>query len=166
MDALLRESLSAGTKPFDGNLIHTADLLPLSHLSQVLAKTIQVLRSKWPDAELRRHADWHEHDGYLTSSATSCWSEVEDLVSSPEHLYANRPGEDFVRIGIYDLQGSFYLRVWVPDENDDPELHPGRWGSFDIAGPDELLRAVQAFATGLALRTTSAVAYFTACSAE
>jgi hypothetical protein len=165
MDEFLERACSRASKSFDGFTLFPKDLLPLTELASALAATVDFLQTKFPAAELLRHADWHEHDGFITSSAASSWAEVSMIVASPDSLYASRVGEDFVRLGIYERTGSFYLRIWVPDEDDDPEQYPGRWGSFDLSSSHNLVNQVASSLTIPGLETSEAKSYFEARSA-
>jgi hypothetical protein len=139
MDDPLHIAMTNGAKPFAGSTLHLSDLIPLSALQALLAEVVAYLKSENPEATLLRHADWHEHDGYLTASSPTTWEELVSLASSEESLYYQRPGDDFVQIGIYEANGAFYLRINVIEEDDDPEQYPGRWGSFDVSAPEPLL---------------------------
>ena len=99
MDKFLQQACAVGSKPFDGLTLRPKDLLPLTQLSSLLATTVAVLRNEFPAAELLRHADWHEHDGYVSGSVASNWADLEAIVASPEDLYASRPGDDLSALG-------------------------------------------------------------------
>jgi hypothetical protein len=139
MDDRLHIALTSGSEPFAGNTLHLSDLISLKDLRTLLADVVVYLKAEIPEAMLLRHADWHEHDGYRTASSPASWEELVKLTSSEQSLYDQRPGDDFVQIGIYEATGAFYLRINVVEENDDPEQYPGRWGSFDVSAPEPLL---------------------------
>jgi hypothetical protein len=139
MDDPLHIALTNGAKPFASNTLHLSDLIPLRDLQTLLADVIAYLKAENQEATLLRHADWHEHDGYRTASSPTNWGELVNLASSEQFLYDQRPGDDFVQIGVYEATGAFYLRINVVEEDDDPEQYPGRWGSFDVSAPEPLL---------------------------
>jgi hypothetical protein len=139
MDDPLHLALTNGTTPFAGSTLHLSDLIPLSELQTLLANVVAYLKAEIPEATLLRHADWHEHDGYLTASSPTTWEDVVNLASSEESLYNQRPGDDFVQIGIYEANRAFYLRISVIEEDNDPEQFPGRLGSFDVSASEPLL---------------------------
>jgi hypothetical protein len=166
MDEPLFRAWSDGLPPFDGVTLRSADLVPLELLFHMLSETIGFLREKFPEAKLLRHDDWHEHDGYITSSVPTDWGEVSGLITSATALYEQRPGDDFVRIGIYEPQGAFYLRIGVPDEDDDPELYPGRWGMFDVSAAEPLIAELKSVLRWDGLETSDTMAYFNERSAR
>lgn len=139
MDESLHIALKNGSEPFTGNTLHLSDLIPLKDLRALLEVIVAFLKAEVPGAVLQRHADWHEHDGYITESSPTNWEELASLVSSEQSLYDQRPGDDFVQIGIYEASGAFYLRINVIEEDGDPEQYPGRWGSFDVSAKESLL---------------------------
>ena len=165
MDQPLTASLAAGTPPFDGQTLCLPELLPLEELVRVLGVTVTALRARWPEADLLHHEDWLEHDGYITNSKPFTWAELMALVASPEALYVGRPSDDFVRTGVYSPTAGFYLRVWVPDENDDPEHYPGRWGSFDLSANAEVLAKLEQALPSQGFLRCSARSYFNQRSA-
>lgn len=166
MDEPLLRAWSGGLPPFDGVTLRPTDLVPLELLFQMLSETIGFLREKFSESTLLRHADWHEHDGYITASVPTDWETVTGLITSAEALYEQRPGDDFVCIGIYEAQGAFYLRIGVPDENDDPELYPGRWGMFDVSAAEPLIAELKSVLGRDGLVTSDAKTYFTERSAR
>jgi hypothetical protein len=143
VDSPLHHALATGSPPFDGQTLCPSDLLPLDKLAPILATVVTCLRARWPAEKPLRHEDWHEHDGYITSSMPSTWTDLAALFASSESLYSGCPRDDFVRVGIYAMNAGFYLRVWVPDEDDDPEFRPGRRGTFDLSASEEVLTELE-----------------------
>jgi hypothetical protein len=160
MDAALQHAWLSSSPPFNGVTLRTEDLVRLERLSQLLSTAIVFLREEFGDASLLQHADWHEHDGYITSSAATDWNALANLVASPETLYEQRRGEDFVRIGVYEGRGGFYLRIWVPEDNDDPEEYPGRWGSFDVSAAEPVVVRLNRALGSAGLVLSNAKPYF------
>ena len=160
VDSYLQQSLSTGSPPLGGQTTYPPDLVPLDRLASILTVVVTCLQAKSPAEALLRHEDWHEHDGYITISKPCTWAELVALVASPETLYASRPDDDFVRIGVYAPNGAFYLRVWVPDEDDDPQYYPGRWGTFDLSASKELLVEVARVLPGQELSRSASKAFF------
>jgi hypothetical protein len=85
--------------------------------------------------------DWHEHDGYIWSRQSTTWQSVEQLLTSDQALYDGRAGDTFVRLAYYPSDSSFLLRIYVMDEDEEPE-YPGRWGNFDLSGAPSLLTTI------------------------
>jgi hypothetical protein len=79
--------------------------------------------------DLATFADWHEHDGYLTSRQGTTWKTLEQVLASEQSLYESRTGETFVRQSYYPTDDTFLLRIYVLDEDEDSD-YPGRWGDF------------------------------------
>jgi hypothetical protein len=139
LDAFLHQAWTTARPPFARSTLRPAGTVALEELSGVLREVVRILQQRFGDCALLRNDDWHEHDGYMTSSAPTDWKWLADLVASAESLYEKRPTDDFVRITVYDASGGFCLRVWIPEEDDH---RTGRWGSFDISGADDLVEAV------------------------
>ncbi len=160
MDEKLQHAWHTADQPFAGNTLHLADLVPLDRLSLLLSAVVSALRRTHETASLLRLADWHEHDGYVTSAHSITWQELEVIASSAAALYEQRPGDDFVRLGFYETTGAFFLRVWVLDEDDDRDSYPGKWGNLDLSASEALLQIVAASVPSEKLLLSPAKKYF------
>ena len=167
MDTFLELTWRSGTPPLDGYTLAPDDLLPIDQLSVALDEVLKCLIAvpRVARADVNELADWHEHDGYITSSRPTTWEKMEAFASSPSALYAGREPDEYVRRAYYDKAGSFLLRVWTPDEDDDPDMYPGRWGHFDISAPMPCPSIVKEKLVGLSLSISLARGYFDKCYA-
>jgi hypothetical protein len=114
------------------------------------------LRSRFGESELRSVDCWHEHDGFVSLSRAASWGELAVTVSSPAVLYERRAADDYVRKGYCALGGAFYLRIWVPDEDEGAGEAPRRVADLDLSGPRELVRSLAVEGASF----TSARSYF------
>ncbi len=130
-------------RPFDAQILHPSDLMPLSMLRVLLHTIVQVLHSEFGQEKLYRFEDWHEHDGYITRETLVSWKSLDEILSSNESLYSARHDDTFVHWAYYPAGLSFLLRFDVLDENED-ELYPGIWGTFDVSTTSPLLQKVEA----------------------
>jgi hypothetical protein len=142
VDDTLQKAWINAASPFNGETACLPDLVPIEHLSGLLSVVVGTLRKEVECSSLAVVSDWHEHDGYISSSQSTDWQSLAELVASPTALYEQRPGDDFVRVAFFDRDLQFLLRVWIPDENDDPDQYPGRWGTFDLSGSSMLVRTI------------------------
>lgn len=138
MDALMDSAWRGAAPPFGGETLHVGPL-PLSELQRLLAAAVAELRSVFGECPLHSFEDWHEHDGYVTTAVLADWNDLSALVEAVDTLYAGRCSDDFVQRAYYDEDRNFILRIWVPEEDDDPEQFPGMSGSFDVSGAPSLL---------------------------
>jgi hypothetical protein len=160
VDQKLQHAWHTEARPFDGKTLHLADLVPLDRLSLLLSAAVTALRRAYENASLLSLADWHEHDGYITSAHPITWQELEAIASSVATLYERRPGDDFVRLGFYEASGTFFLRVWVLDEDDDRDNYPGKWGNFDLSASEALLQVVASSVPSESFLFSPALKYF------
>ena len=142
MDDTLQKAWINAAPPFNGETACLPDLVPIEHLSGLLSVVVKALQREVECSTLKVVSDWHEHDGYISSSQSTDWQSLAELVASPTALYEQRPADDLVRLAFFDPHRRFLLRVWIPDEDDDPEQYPGRWGTFDLSGSSILVRAI------------------------
>lgn len=162
MDTFLDSAWRSGAPPFDGGTLAPDDLLPIERVAEALRRALTCLAA-FPglaDGELRALADWHEHDGYISSSQPCTWKEMEAFVSSAAALYSGRERDEYVRRAYFDTAGRFLLRVWIPEEDDDPDQRPGRWGHFDISSPRNRLATIEEALAGVNVSITDARSYF------
>ena len=160
MDEMLINAWRSAAPPFDGATARPADLLPLVYLSSALRSLVEALHRRHGNATLLRLDDWHEHDGYVTSSRPITWQELVAITATPEALYEQRPGDDHVRLAVYESTGRFMLRIWIPDEDDDLDMYPGRWGDFDLTASESYLQEIMAATSVGALSISPATRYF------
>ena len=112
--------------------------MQLAALREVLAAIIAILHAHFPEAELLKFNDWHEHDGFVNQSNSSSWDEVRALLSSDEALIVGAfTNETYVRKAFYFSGCEFLLRIYIPDDwpnsydrRNDPELL--QFGLFDL----------------------------------
>jgi hypothetical protein len=142
MDQVLYNQWKSQGLPYNGVTLSFSDLIPLDNLVPLIQDVITLLKDLTIDTELYAHSDWHEHDGYITSSQIIDWEAVFRISQSGEALYENRPGDTYVRWAIYPSDLSFLLRIHILDEDED-ELYPGRWGDFDITSDISLIDKIQ-----------------------
>lgn len=143
MDRELDARWRSKHSPFDGDIIYLDDYIPIALLRTTLVSLVAILRQHTHVTSLYSLPDWHEHDGYIFSRQPTTWQSVEQLLDSDQSLYDARTGDTFVRVTFYPSDHSFLLRIYVMDENEEPE-YPGRWGNFDLSGTPNLLALVRA----------------------
>jgi hypothetical protein len=141
MDQQLDARWRAKQSPFDGDIIYLDDYIPIAPLRTALVLLVAILQQNYQTAKLYTLRDWHEHDGYIWSRQSTNWQSVEQLVASDQALYDGRAGDTFVRLAYYPSDSSFLLRIYVMDENEEPE-YPGRWGNFDLSATHGLLTTI------------------------
>jgi hypothetical protein len=128
MDAVLEQQWRMANPPFDGITLSSRDDTELSVMRTSLISIVNLLHIKFSASQLFRLSDWHEHDGYVTSSQPSSWEDLFSLLFSRETLYAAREEDSYVRTSFYPENHAFYLRIFVSDEyvNSSHE-HTGNW---------------------------------------
>ena len=141
MDQELYARWRAKQSPFEGEIIYLDDYLPIAQLRTTLVSLVDLLQQHYQAANLYTLRDWHEHDGYIWSRQSTSWQSVEQLLASEQSLYDGRTGDTYVRLAYYPSDSSFLLRVYVMDEDEEPE-YPGRWGNFDLSGAPSLLATI------------------------
>jgi hypothetical protein len=142
MDKTLQDRWQTNRTPFDGKTVHPPDLLRVEELREHLIPIVSALKVISGDTKLLKLADWHEHDGYVTSPKATAWSEVETWFASNDSLYEARSGDTFVRVGIYPESVDWYFRFYVMDKDED-ELYPGIWGDFDLSVREQLFDKIK-----------------------
>ncbi len=143
MDQELEEYRQKSATPFNGATLATSDYIPLSELRSVLLSMLPILKEYFSEG-IRKLDDWHEHDGYITTSSDATWNELDLACISEEALYASRPGDTYVRRAYTDRSYKFLLRYSVMDKDEDPQQYPGIWGDFDLTGDSKLVEKVHA----------------------
>ncbi len=141
MDQELDARWRTKQSPFDGDIIYLDDYLPIAQLRTTLVSLVALLQQHYQAVDLYTLRDWHEHDGYIWSRQSTTWQSVEQLLASDQSLYDDRAGDTFVRLAYYPSDSSFLLRIYVMDEDEEPE-YPGRWGNFDLSGAPSLFTAI------------------------
>jgi len=161
LDAELNRRWLSSEPPFDGVTIHTPDFVPVSELRLLLLPVLDVLTARFGDSLLLRNADWHEHDGYVSSSSPISWSEIHSLLASDKALLAACESDTYVRLAVFPEDREFLLRIYVPDvtdnslhEHDDPNLV--RYGMVDLSGDGSFVASV---AASLSNSATALVAF-------
>ena len=138
MDEEMESRRLNGQPPFDGTTVYLSNFVPLSTLRELLAPVIAILHARFPDAEMLKFDDWHEHDGYVNLSHTSSWNDVQAIVASDDALITEAStGETYVRTAFYSTICEFLLRVYVPDSSDNPyhshdDPNLVHYGVFDV----------------------------------
>ncbi|WP_133239336.1 hypothetical protein [Microvirga sp. KLBC 81] len=161
MDTTLEALWRTGKKPFELTL-HADDLLPIKQLQEALSEIVGILKKIYSNQAMNYFDDWHEHDGYVTSSSPTTWEELERIISSEEILYAERNGDTYVNSAYYPASCDFLLRFEILDEDDDKN-YPGKWGEFDITSSPAIIKLIQSHLTAPAvekLTTSLATDYF------
>lgn len=142
MDTHLNDCWRAGSRPFDGVCIHLSDWIPLDELRRLLSALVDVLRRECGASVLLAFNDWHEHDGYVTEATHTNWESINSILASDESLYTARDADEYVRCAYYAEDGSFLLRFYVLEEDDNPE-YPGIWGDCDLCGSLKLIETAR-----------------------
>ena len=128
----LQERLQAGAKPFNGTVVATYDEPELSLVLEMLR--FAVTRLSGESEQVAIFADWHEHDGFLTSPTQITWSDFAARLSDTESLYQSRSADDYVRIAIFPMTFDWLLRYNIQDSEPG---HDDAWCSFDFTcSPD------------------------------
>lgn len=97
-----------------------------------------ILRQQYHATDLYTFHDWHEHDGIILPRQSTTWQALNELLATEQSLYEGRAGDTYVRQAYYPTDASFLFRIYVMDEDEEPE-YPGRWGNFDLSGAPRLL---------------------------
>lgn len=154
MDREFERRWRAGEAPFNGFTLFPAAALPLPVLRRALRAVVAVLEASEPRGSICRLPDRHGRDGQLTEAVTTTWAAVRAELESDETLYAARPPEPGVSLGIFPASRKFYLRFSISDAAD-ATGRPDRRGGFDVTGPKHLVEAV---ADGVATAGVEALA--------
>ena len=141
MDSYLTNSWKEKVSPFNGEILFCDDLLPIKSLHLILINIVVDLKENFLDKLLIKCDDWHEHDGFISTSSQTDWRETGALFESEMTLYNSRHRDTFVRKAIYTQSGDFLLRYYILDENEDFE-YPGIWGDFDITASPHVIREI------------------------
>ncbi len=142
MDKTLDDAWKKGSQPFSGTTLACTESLPISIVRSALKSIVDVLQTLFPTTPILKFDDWHEHDGFVSPSEESSFSDLTSLLTSDETLYQARHGDDYVRRAFYARNGAFLLRFSIPDENEDPKL-PEIAGDFDLTSSSEIIDLVQ-----------------------
>jgi hypothetical protein len=148
MDAEIFRRYRQGLPPFDGLRLGLSpfrplsDYLPMPTLRRALIAVAHRLQQEQPDAPLYTFHDWHEHDSYINQAHLTSWQELWARLDSDDALYASRSRDTHVSIATYPEDCSFYFRFHVLDEDEEPDLYPGKWGWFDVTCAEPLARAL------------------------
>lgn len=162
MDSVLEHCWKEGVAPFDGATIFDASEgeISLIKLRQSTLAVINILEAQFPQAALLVLDDWHEHDGFISSSKESTWPEIRTrLINDEAFLYFKT--DDFqVAKAVYPKGMQFYLRIYIDEESSSSE----GVGEIDVTVPLQLATAIaEAFRnSGLTPKTESAKTYFDA----
>jgi hypothetical protein len=157
MNTYLYDAWRTGKKPFAEETLHPMNDLPLNELSHLLSIIGTSLHQEYENDSLLRLSDWHEHDGYITQSQPVEWVLLHSLVASSNSLFQNGHQDEYVRWGFYEPQGTFYLRIWIPDEQANPSE---AYGSFDLSGSTSLIQKMINVLALENLRISNAKRYF------
>jgi hypothetical protein len=107
--------------------------LVVERLASGLARTVH--------APIRCFDDWHAHDGFVSSSKSTTWPEIHELISSDHRLRSWLTDDTWVMFTVYATNGAFCLRFGYSDEVKPPALN------IDISGDNECLRMAEQAAT-------------------
>jgi len=153
-----------GRKPFDGRTLVTP-LITIDLLLAVARTVVMGLRAQRPAASLRTLDDWHEHDGYVTSTEPASWDDVEAAIANKASFIEWTSDDDFVRRAWRDSDGTFYLRWFRYDESigTPPPDYPPVGGSLDLTGATAMVEALscQLDPLDVGIQIVDPVAYFT-----
>ena len=163
MNEALEQRWRQTAAPFDGLTVAFAseELMPLPLLRQALLAVIPALQRHWPTDNLFVLDDWHEHDGYVSMARPTTWSELLQRCGTNAKTMAFTHGDWEVRRAVFSEDYGFYLRVYVPAEDDND--YPERRGRFDVTCAPELageLAGLAASAIGLPVTEFEAKAFF------
>jgi hypothetical protein len=163
MDQEMERRWRTGLPPFDGLILHQADLVPLSRLRLVLIDVVEILSRDREAEGLAKVADWHEHDGFVALPERSSWQELRSILVSGDTLFASGTGETYVSTGYFPTDRAFYFRIYIPDEYDLPRDCTEKQGQFDLtcgeAMAERVLNAVEQ-TSSVRLIKTPAKPYF------
>ena len=62
-------------------------MVEIVELRLALAEICLFLRELHGDVSLRKCADWHQHDGYISGSSYASWSEIDEALRSEASLH-------------------------------------------------------------------------------
>jgi hypothetical protein len=160
MDAEFERRWRARLHPFNGIILRHEALVPLPALRQALTAVVDCLQQRCGTASLWTLRDWHEHDGYVATPRETGWPELWSILASDKALSAAQAGDTYVRIAFFPEDRNFYLRFYIPDENELPDDVTGWHGMFDITGDpalaDYLEAAIRAAALDPLIRESAA----------
>jgi hypothetical protein len=138
MDIEFERRWRHGLPPFDGATLYSPEGIPLPALRSALQMVVAHLQPLYSQARMFRLSDWHEHDGILLEAKPSSWEEINLMLASEKAFYAFSEGDTYVRSAFFPEERDFYLRVYIPDDwdnpfyaHDDPKLI--RYGEWDIS---------------------------------
>lgn len=159
MDPTLERCWKSGTAPFDGVTVYDAsdDEITLLSLRHSALAVVEILQQKFPAASLRIFDDWHEHDGFISPSSKTTWSEVRDRLTSDDSFLFFKTGDFQVSKAIYPEGLEFFLRIYI-----DEEAKPGDGvGELDVTVPLNTAGTISdALRSLLKPKTESARSYF------
>jgi hypothetical protein len=149
--------------PFDGVALSLPDLLPLSRLQPIVQTTVESLHRRFADEGLYTLHDWHEHDGWASPTKPSRWEALTWIVSSRHTLRDACTGETFVLTGFFPESREFYLRIYIPDEYEQPATGTEWMGDFDVTCAEsqaDLIGAIAQSLSGVTLLREPASRFF------
>lgn len=163
MNDVLNQRWKQASLPFNGLTVTFAseELTPLPALRQALLVVVPALQRHWPKANLFMLDDWHEHDGYVNIARPATWAELLQRVGTDAETMAFAHGDWGVRLAFFPEDYGFYLRVYIPTDDDND--YPERRGSFDVTSATELASEIAdlaASASGLLVAKFEAKAFF------
>lgn len=163
MNEALYQRWKRASPPFDGQTVMFAseELTPLPALRQALLVIVPALQQRWSEAKLFMLDDWHEHDGYVSIARPTTWRELLERLGTNEETMAFTHGDWDVRLAFFPEDYGFYLRVYIPTEDDND--YPEQRGSFDVTCAVELaseIAGLAASASGLSVAESKAKAFF------
>jgi hypothetical protein len=141
MDDKLNSLWLTGQYPFNQLRIDMEDIIELTKLHQCLNGIANYLFVNFSSEVINLNHDWHEHDGYINNSQVISWDSYLNNMRTIESLFVSRDGDTYVRIAIYPENLGFILRYYILEEDED-DLYPGIWGTFDITIDQKHLRNI------------------------
>lgn len=162
MDTNLQPLWQSNSSLFDGNCLYLGDFVPITNLRLFLLATLNELKPMIINGQLFKFDDWHEHDGYVSTSTLISVREFQETMTSDDVFYASRHGDTYVRWAFYPKDIAFLLRYYILDKDED-SLYPGIWGTCDFAANDQTLEKIRGLADDVlakVVRMGKAKAYF------
>lgn len=131
--------------PFDGSTLYTKSNIPLNKLRELVQETIKFLKmNHLLNGQVYKVWDWFEHDGYLPSKEIASEDFITEFTKDSSEFYKHRAGDTYVKLGLYDEQSRWYLRIYIIDEYD---LDEGEelGGTMDVSSNEEVIQSLKKY---------------------
>ncbi len=142
----MTETLEAawrGTRsPFSGQTIHTTDVLGWAAFQVASAAVLQHCQLVSPDEPLFRSLDWHCHDGFVTDSTVTDWTEIAVALQSADTLRAITSDDFEVYCAVHPASLAFLWRICLESSEDWPSPDSPIL-SFDFTGAPEVIASLE-----------------------